>query len=100
MNDNLEPPKTIAEVGIVIHFMSKDIDKLTKAVEAMGSNYVPNTIHIALESKVDKQEGRLKTLEQFKESLGGRIWGVVAAIGVICGAVEFFITTLINYYHK
>lgn len=88
--DKTEAPKTIPEIGIYLHFMSKEISDLTDAVEKMAVNYVPVSVYLELKQEVEAQGKIIDELREYKDTLIGKVWGISFTVGVVIGILQFY----------
>lgn len=85
--ENLQPPKTIEEVGIHLVYLSKAMSEMSTKLDSYGSNFVPNNIFLvyqeSMNDRVKKLEGAADATERFQQKWSGRVWGINTTIVAI-----------------
>ena len=102
--ENLQPPKTIEEVGIHLVYMAETIKALGKKFDAFQDNHLLVTTFLEYQ---DNTNVRIKALEErsekskdFEAKWAGRVWGINSTIAIIAGIVVFIINIFVQkYYH-
>ena len=109
--ENLQPPKTIEEMGIHLVYMSKAIQELNMKLDSYSSNFVPNNIFLVYQENTSERlksfEERLSNAERndndfhdFISKWTGKVWGINSTIAVIAGFIAFLANLLAQkYFH-
>ena len=109
--DNLQPPKTIEEVGIHMVYMAKAIQSLNEKLDAYSTNFVPNNIFLVYQENMSEKirlvEERLAKLEinqselhDFIQKWSGKVWGINSTIAIVTSGLLWVINILIQRYWK
>lgn len=87
MNDHIEPPKTVKEVGIHMGYMRDDIRDVKKLIRDLSNGFATKEDHARLEARVDVLEKR----NGFKQTL---LW-----VGLVASAI-INIIVIYNLFSK
>jgi hypothetical protein len=94
--DNIQPPKTIEEVGIHLIYMTRSMEDLSKKFDMFASNYVPISAFLNYKEEMEKELRELKEEAKngvsFRERWTGRVWGINMTIGAIYGLAALLIS--------
>ena len=100
MNDKLDTPKTIEEVGIHLIYMSKAINELSSKFDAFQDNHVTIANFLTYQDftndRINKLENEHQTIQSWQDTWAGKVWGINATIGLVIGGIIF----IINHYWK
>ncbi len=89
-------PNNIEGVNIHLSYIRKDIDSLSKKIDEISSSFVTNQEFQEHLKADEDHEARIRLLQEFQDTLMGKIWGVGIVASLIMGAA----TIAINHYYK
>lgn len=96
----IQAPTDISGVGIHLSYIRRDIESMGKTLSTITSNFVPISVYLEHKTLVDSRlvelEKIAKNLEEYRDTLVGKIWG----IGATLTTVVAIITYLINHLWK
>jgi hypothetical protein len=95
--ENQQPPKTIEEVGIHLFYMSEKLETMSRQLKALAENQVSIDNFLALKGEVKDLQEVVEQIKTWKETMTGRMWGIMAVITMSAGVLSFVINNVLNY---
>ena len=94
--DSTKVPNNIEGVAIHLSYLRSDVTKLTKKLDELAHAYI-SAAEFAEHLEADKDhERRIRKIEEFKDTLVGKMWGV----GVLAGFIVGVFTLIVDHYWK
>ena len=99
MTDKQIPPPIDAgsdPMNIHLSYIRRDIDSINKTLDGLVSGYVSRVDFIDHLKDDADHESRIRSLEEFHNTLLGKMWG----IGILVGGLSSIISFMVNHYWR